>query len=294
MRYNKYLIFTIIITIAVLSLSLISAQQYNEVDLNSSSGVGQLSVQVLRYEPYPVNPGTSFNVWIKVQNMGLTPAPNAKFKLVPTYPFTSNDILENTYGTISSITDINQVVMEYRVTVANDAPEGVSNLKFLTMANGNDPNSLAVTTNLPIVIGKTNTDFQMVMQTSTSQGTSFALSNIGQNTATAVSVSLLPEQGLNVTGPTSSIIGNLNSGDFTTVNFPISPNKNLKEVTMKIDYTNTAGIRESVNQTIPVNLEINTTQTSTNKGLPGYVYVIIGIILGIIIVYIYRKIRKKK
>ncbi len=41
----------------------------------------------LKYEPYPVNPGDWFDVWVKAENVGQSDAKNAVFTVLNEYPF---------------------------------------------------------------------------------------------------------------------------------------------------------------------------------------------------------------
>jgi hypothetical protein len=301
-----YSIFLLIFLIIV-QANLINAQfheiSYNNTVKDTLNTGSTLVVQALKYEPYPVNPGDWFDLWVKVQNIGSESAKNAVFTLIPEYPFESNDNLVRDYnliyGTISAYQtdqtyDSTQVILKYRIKVADNAPEGLSNVKLKVTSLTSDSGNIY---NLPIVIGKTKTNFDVVMQDSTSQGTSFAISNIGENTATALTVSVKTDNNVKVSGSSSSIIGNLANGDFTTVTFQIQPNKNIENVTIEISYTDIAGVRNTIDKTVPVKINSNfgqQTTTKTTNSSSKYIYIVIGAILGILLVFIYKKIRKNK
>src|SRR3989338_3219502 len=212
----------------------------------------QFWVQTLKYDPFPVNPGDYFDVWILVENIGVKDAPNARFELVTKYPFSSTGQLVNDYGRVAGISGKdageNQVVLRYRVKVADDSPEGSSELEFKALPDGSsDVGSIK---KLPIDIGKTKTDFDVVMQDSTAQGTSIAIANIVDNPATAVTVRINPQDGLKVRGSDASIIGNLDKGDFSTVTFQINPDQNYNGIMVQISYTDIAGVRNNIEKKI--------------------------------------------
>jgi hypothetical protein len=125
-------------------------------------------VQELKYEPYPVNAGDTFDLWVKVQNIGQNDAKNSGFKLNLDYPFSSNNSVQD-YGIIfgtensykaeqqSGDTSIqaNQAVIKFKVRVAKDAPEGESIIKFEA---ADDKNSgVWFSYNLPIIIKNSQT-----------------------------------------------------------------------------------------------------------------------------------------
>jgi len=280
----------------------------NQVTFNDTSpsyiSRSNIEVQVLKYDPYPVSPGEWFDVWIQVQNVKEEDVTNAVFELSSEYPFSSTDTLIRNYNLISGKInaykmshnyDASQVVLKYRVKVADNAPEGTSDLKLKINDDKNNP-SAGFIIYLPITIGKTKTDFDIVMQDSTIQGTSFAISNIGDNAAIAVTLSVEPQDNVAIKGPKATILGNLAPGDFTTVTFQVSPNSDLEEMKLKIAYTDIAGVRNEVEKIVPVS--IYSAPFIPKKTSAGFISMIlpavVGLILGIIFAGIYRKIRKRK
>ena len=279
----------------------------NPNSISSSTFTGSnLVVQVLNYEPYPVQAGTWFDVWVKVQNLGQSDASNVEFTLAPAYPFESSDNLVRNYDTIpgtitsykySQTSDPTVVILKYRVKAVDNAPEGSSDLKFQITTGLGTANEQTSVTNLPVEIGKTRTDFDVVMQDSTGTGTSFAIANTGSKDATAVTVSV---ENVTTTGAKSSILGNLASGDFTTVTFQVVGNKNIHEIPIKIDYTDVAGVRDSVIKNVPVNFgSLNATaygaaKKTTTSNTSNYLYLLAGIIVGAIALQLYKKFMRKK
>lgn len=326
---KKYSIFISLVFVSILFLSFLSSAQTNEIDFNNSASASStnanLVVQVLKYNPYPVNAGDWFDLWVKIQNIGQNDANNVKITLDPTYPFSSNDSLSRNYGLIYGTSgsykvdqtlDSSQLIVKYRVKVADNAPEGDS-----TISLSIDPGTgISSSYSLPITIAKTKTDFDVVAQDTTSQGMSFAIANIGDNDATAVTVSVPQQESVRTTGSNAMILGNLLKGDYTTVSFQLVPVRNRnatgqptqntfqqQNVTLKIDYTDSAGIRSTVEKTVPLSMSgtFNSTSfgrtrtsTSTSSSAPSYLYIIIGIVVGIVVgiigSIIYLRVKRKK
>lgn len=301
-------IISILILAVIMTMSVAYAAVYeqdNPPSDQTAPGEAQFAVTVLKYEPYPVTPGSYFDLWIKVDNIGNTDATNAKFELVPKYPFSSTDNLVREYGKVvgnrGKADENNQVVLKYRVKVADDSPEGISNIEF--DASTGNIGAGPIKKNLPIDIEKTKTDFDVVMQDSSAQGTSIAISNIGEDAATAVTVTVPEQDGFTVKGPRSSIIGNLNMGDFTTLTFQITQvNKNAKELLVNIDYTDVAGVRSSIQKKVSVDITTPTSAvgtttkkaSSTTSILLVVVYIAIGLGVGILIMALRNRARKRR
>lgn len=335
MKKYIYLFSAVIFLFAIATAS---AQLYRVNFSSPSNNINgpNLVVNELSYTPYPVSAGSSFDVYVAVQNIGPADANNVKFTLSPDYPFLSSDNLVRTYsvipGTVDSyrnnVPNANVVLLDFRVSVANDAPDGNSTLKLYYAVSANDPNSNILETDLPITIAKTKTDFDVVMQQSTAgQGIPFAISNTGDTTATAITVSVLPQPGIVISGPSSSIIGNLNPGDFTTTTFSLSSPGNStitgatgarrnfsgntggnfsgfagrgnNQVTIKIDYTDAAGVRDSIQKNVTLSglsaaSTARTTTATTSKTQPWYIYLIVGVVIGLVIMYFAGRKRKYK
>lgn len=309
---NKIILLSIILAIVIVSQSEVYAEIHT-VNFTNPQPIGpqdysNLVVQVLKYDPYPVSAGEWFDVWIKVQNLGQEDAKDVRFKLISSYPFSIEDNAIRDYGIVfgtvnsyksGSGDDANQVILHYRVKAADNAPIGDSDLQLQIMNNKNDPSSQGVIRDLPISIGDTKTNFEVVMQDTSSQGVSFAIANIGDNAATAVTVSIKNTEGLNLTGSRSSIIGNLDKGDFTSVNFPITLHQRINSLTVQIDYTDSAGVRNTLQKEVPVTYNpLNaynsqtTTRSSKTNPYTKYIYLIIGLVIGIIIMLLFK--RKKR
>ena len=309
-KFGGCFFLSVLLLVMTLQFNLVSADmQVVEYDITSGEqDNAQFQVQTLKYEPYPVNAGDWFDLWVKVQNIGTDDAENARFELLMDYPFSSNDTLVREFGLVPGVStawkhkqtgdkDIqaNQVIMKFRVKVADNAPEGESLIKLQTSAEGN---GFDLTYSLPIEVAKTKTSFDIVMQDSTSQGTSFAIANVGDKDSTAVTFTIPEQDNVEVTGPSSSIIGNLEEGDFTTVTFKILPNENLNELKIELAYTDSAGIRNIVNKIIPVSIDPTfgqeKTQDSRGFSFSIILWLIVGAVLGVFGNYLYKKRKKKK
>ena len=310
-KFGGCFLLSVLLLVMILQFNLVSADM-QVVEYNITSGGqdnAQFQVQTLKYEPYPVNAGDWFDLWVKVQNIGVDDANDARFELLMDYPFSSNDTLVREYGLVPGTStafkhkqlgdkDIqaNQVIMKFRVKVADNAPEGENLIKLQTSADGNEEFGLT-TYSLPIEVAKTKTSFDIVMQDSTSQGTSFAIANVGDKDSTAVTFTIPEQDNVEVTGPSSSIIGNLEEGDFTTVTFKILPNKDLHELKIELAYTDSAGVRNVVTEMVPVSIDPTfgqQTQESGGFSFSAILWLIIGAVLGIFGNYLYKKRKKKK
>lgn len=93
----------------------------------ASADTAILRMAVLKYEPYPTEPGKYFDLWIKVENTGTKDADNVLFVLMPKYPF-SLDNSETASRSIGKLWALQQTILQFKVKVDENAVEGSNTL----------------------------------------------------------------------------------------------------------------------------------------------------------------------
>ncbi|MCX8147515.1 MAG: hypothetical protein N3D84_03545, partial [Candidatus Woesearchaeota archaeon] len=88
-----------------------------------------VQVLMLKYEPFPVNPGEYFDVWLKIGNEESSDIESLTIELMPQFPF-SLDASENATRYFGKIYANSIVLVHYKVRVSEDAVEGINRLKF--------------------------------------------------------------------------------------------------------------------------------------------------------------------
>ena len=93
-----------------------------------------LIVQSYKYEPYPVQPGTYFDIWIKIANAGEQEIEKLDIAFDDSYPFfLAKD--EQRIKTFYHVSGFQSLVAKYKVRVAADAVETTSNVKIKVRMN---------------------------------------------------------------------------------------------------------------------------------------------------------------
>jgi hypothetical protein len=287
----------------------VSSQEFAQIEIDKSQ----------------LDPGKETNLTFTITNTGSSPLENLAFSwsedkgsILPVY----SDVTKYV-----KFVDVGQSIqMKYVVVADINANPGLYalnlNLQFDTTGG-----SKQVTTKAGISVGG-QTDFDVSFSESSAGQTSLSVANIGNNPALSVTVSIPEQQNFKVTGSTSSIVGNLDKGDYTVVSFQItnsgsgrgnisninqlsqqeiqnlrqqfaqrnvSGNNNLK---VNIDYTDTTGARHSIEKDVQIQFRSSTTTGTTQTGQfrgqgnnNNNLYWIIGIVavLGIAAVFYFRK-----
>ena len=217
----------------------------------------ELQINQLKYEPYPVNPGEYFDLWIKIENTGGALTKDALFELLPEFPFSldPNENATRSYGQISNY----PVVLKYKVRVDEDAVAGVNELDFRYTTNGK--NDQGVIETFEIEVDDAQTDFDLVVQEINEDEVSIAIANTGKNVAYSVIVRIPEQTSFEAVGTNGQMVGNLENGDYTLVGFEIaSKSRTGKEpLKIQIDYTDEIGERRSLIKEVPFSTNGNAT-----------------------------------
>lgn len=220
------------------------AQPINTTNYSISSSAQGIQISQLRYTPYPANPGEYVDVWIEAQIYGSSSPTNATFILEPKFPFSldPNESAIQSFGRVG----FNTIVLHYKVRIDSNAVPGDNELDLAYSSDGTG--NVMLVTPLEIDVQNSQTDFSIVVQDSSSSGTSLGIANTGENTANSLIMKVPEQPNFRTTGVTNSqILGNLNSGDYTLATFQLeqtNPRNNTLEI--ELDYTDAIGVRRTV------------------------------------------------
>lgn len=278
-----------------------------EIDSESNAEIESISLERLV-------PGEKTNLTFGIKNVGNSPLKNAMFSwdcandvILPVG--SSNvkhinliDVGETANVTFEVLTNVNTVPGLYKLdmTLTYDDVEA---LKTITEAGTLDNEKRKqIKSKAGVYIGGT-TDFDIsYMERSLTGAYTFSVSNIGNNAANSVKVSIPQQANWTITngGSNSVVLGNLQKGDYTIADFNLKPAAYGKELPLKfeISYTSSDGQRQVEKQ----ELTVYTTESSTNENSGSeesstasfsYKLVLI-VVLGIAGVLVYRKVSKKR
>jgi hypothetical protein len=205
-----------------------------------------------------VAPGSTNDVILKFKNEGTGTARNLYADIN-----TASEHLASVFSIVGSGTRFSlgnlhpgeEKEIKFNLIVDAQAQTGVYNIPFqISGMNYSASDSIGVG-----VAGIT--DFELSYQESAS---SFLLSvsNVGVNPAKAVSVEIPTQNGFSVSGSSTQVIGNLNSGDYTSANFQVAQ-RGSSDMNIRIQYTDAAGVRRSIDKKLPVKLSGAMTGTAS-------------------------------
>ncbi|MDD5162657.1 MAG: hypothetical protein PHD95_00430 [Candidatus ainarchaeum sp.] len=272
------------------------AKQTQPFSIPVSKSEKNLDVTV---NPRVINPGNQTDIVFTVKNLGGVPVTNLSFSWSE-----ASDLLlplgsdNKKYVAILGANESTGI--SYTVAADPNITPGIYPVD-VTITFNDSNGTRTITSNVGIIIGG-KTDFEISAEISSSNQLSISIANVGSNNAGAVVVKILDQSGIKVSGSSTSIIGNLNKGDYTIANFQllssgfgqVTQNSGTEQanqqqfppgsdanrfgsqarqgspssVAIEIDYTDTTGERQSVQKTISLSREVST-GTTAGTGFSG-------------------------
>jgi len=134
--------------LAILLLAVPSLASGTSADIGKSTN---LRAEILRYEPYPAEPGEYVDVWVRFETSSSESSSsasgkwieNAKVSFVDSYPFSVDSESERTKD-IGSMTQNDVAVVKFKVRVDENAVDGENDLK-LRFFSKNKPDGVELT-----------------------------------------------------------------------------------------------------------------------------------------------------
>ncbi|NJD54436.1 MAG: hypothetical protein FIB07_16430 [Candidatus Methanoperedens sp.] len=165
-------------------------------------------------------------------------------------------------GTMKS-GDVASITFDLAVDVA--ANPGVYNIPVKITGQNNYS-----TDNLIGLVVAGITDFE-ISYVETLGSFSLNVANVGISSANAVAVTLPRQKNFSVTGSSTSVIGNLNSGDYTSAIFQIAKTAGAGNgLELEIQYTDTSGQRHRIPRYLNVELSSPGSQAGNTTGGTNY------------------------
>jgi len=190
-------------------------QETQEISIPVSSVQKNIDVTV---EPRVINPGNQTELSFSLKNVGGTQVSNISFSWEE-----ENDLVlplgSDNKRYVSVIKAGEEATITYTVAADPNISTGIYPLDIeLSFIDSNGTKSQS--SQVGLIIGG-GADFEVTAELLNTSQLSLSIANIGSNNAEAVVVKLPRQAGVMVSGSRTSILGNLNKGDYTIASFQV-------------------------------------------------------------------------
>jgi hypothetical protein len=155
-----------------------------------------------------------------VTNTGTSPLKNLVFSWTDPKGVVLPVYSDNTKH-IKNLESGQSVKVDYTVMADVNANPGLYTLNVNLSYEDSQSNSKNIQTTAGLFVGGA-TDFDVSFSESSAGETSLSVANVGNNIAYAVKVSIPDQDGYKVSGSSSTIVGNLEKGDYTIASFNVA------------------------------------------------------------------------
>ena len=235
--------------------------------LRLTAAAGNYNIEVTGVSPTSLIPGEKSELSFEIENTGDDDLENIVFsweeKTGSILPIGSSNT-----KTIEELDEGDDETLDFDVFVSASAEPGLYELTItFTYDNGNG--TITKNSKAGMIVGG-QTDFEVAVSDISSSGIILSVANIGKNPAESVTVVIPTQTNFKVSGSSSSIIGNLDKGDYSVASFQISSqSRSSSNLNVEIQYTDTMGTRQTVTKTVEVQssqTSFSTTDSSSSTG----------------------------
>lgn len=248
---------------------------------------------LLNQDPYPATQGEYVKLVFQLQGIENPECGKVTFELIDGYPIVFDPNATKKYeidaGTFRK--DYSSYsILTYRVRVDKDAVDGDNPIEVWYSYSGSDA---IISKRFDLNIGDTLTDFEVFVKdyNYATKTLSLEILNYGKSNVQAILVEIPKQDIINITGANKNLAGDLDSNEYTSVDFTASPSDG--QIIVAISYSDAAGIRRTVNKQVGFDSSyFIDTKPSTN--VSSWKIILVIIVILVVVYYFYKRNKKKK
>jgi hypothetical protein len=253
-----------------------------------------LNATLFNQDPYPAIPGDYVKLVFQVTGVDNPECSNIYFQLLPQYPIsfdpnTSSEVMIKGGGFVTDYSSYLQV--PFKVRVDENAVEGDNEIKAVFSGYKGTEKTLSIEQKFNLNVEDTRVDFDVFVKDYNYDTNAITLQvlNTGNSDIEALTVEIPTNQAVKIKGANKNVIGSLDSNEYTTTDFQILPDGEIK-FNVLLAYNDKNDIRRVVSKEVVFNSDLFL-ESSQKKGISIYLYVIMATLL-LVAYLVYRRYRK--
>lgn len=254
-----------------------------------------LSISLLNQDPYPAIPGDYVKLLFQVGGLQDPSCGDLSFELLEKYPITLDDSTEKIVN-LNSGTFVksfaSHATIAYKVRVDSDAMNGDNPIEIAFSNKG--ASSAFQSKEFNLFVEDTRADFEVYVKNFdyTTNEITLEILNIADVDVKSITLELLETEDISIKGSRTKIIGDLDSNEYTTTDFEVSPI--TATLLINVYYTDNAGFRRIAQETVLFNPEYFSNRKTDQKTTSIWTYVLWIVILGVAGYWLYKRQKAKK
>lgn len=251
------------------------------------------NVTLLNQDPYPAVPGDYVKLVFQISEISAQECNDISFNLLQSYPliFDPGETGLKTFGKVDYIKDYSaSILVPYKVRIDENAINGESPVEIRLQNKG----TFVISKTFNIEVKDTKTNFDVFVEDydySTSTMT-LQILNTGDSNIEALTVEIPKQDNIVIKGSNKVIVGDLDSNEYTTVDFEANPSDG--KFAVNLIYSDANNVRRTDVQEVEFDSSYFTDRLSTQKSTSIWTYIFWLIVIIVVIYIIFRFAKKRK
>ncbi len=256
-----------------------------------------LQVSLVNQDPYPAVQGDTVKLLFQVNGISNPDCNGAYFRLDPGYAFslTQNNSVRTLQGSTYTQNYNNNWAIPYTLTVNGAAPDGEALVTAYYSPGSGAPSAEGFLSQVfNVSIQNSRASFEVYVQNYDPLTNDLTLEVLNTANVDAKAVTLqIPEQpNIQMKGSNVNIIGDLGSNEYTTADFSAIPVTG--ELNLTLSYTDLAGVRRSVNETVNYDSKFFQSTTSSSNSGSAVTWIVVAVVVILLGYWFYKRQKRKK
>ena len=253
-----------------------------------------LDISLINQDPYPAIPGDYVKLVFQVDGVNNVECKTVDFELLEQYPLIFDPNEQPRYTINAGLYDkdySSYLLALYKVRVDDDALDGDNPIEVQYRFGGNIGFE---TQQFDLNVEDTRADFEIyVKDYNVLTGTmTLEILNVAESDIEALTLEIVNQENIQIKGPKTNIVGDLDSNDYTTADFEAVPIAG--EFTVKISYTDSIGERRFLEKNILYESEYFEDRIGDKKDTSPWTYIFWIAVVLVVAYYFWRRHKKKK
>lgn len=266
-----------------------------------SAATCDLKASLVNQDPYPAVQGDYVKLLFQLDGVAETGCGVIEFSLLEKYPIIFDDGAENTF-TVNSGTFTKDhpsfLMIPYKVRVDANALDGANPVEVSFASNTGTPQTVSYLEQFDVEVKDVRVPFEVLVKDFdvTTNIMTLEVLNVGDADVQALTLEIPHDENLDVLeikGANTNILGDIDSNEYTTSDFEVSP-KSAGELLLNIKYTDETGTRRSTTEQVYFDSKNFNGKKADQKKTPIGTIIFVIVVLIVIGYFFYRRHQKKK
>ena len=261
--------------------------------LSSVTAICSLQVSMINQDPYPAIPGDYVKVVFEIDGLENPDCGEITFGIKEDYPIYLDPNVENPITINSGIYQRNYgsfYLAPYKLRLDENALDGENPIEIY-YSNSKSPTNIVKEFNIEVRDIRADFEVHVKDYNYNTKELTLEILNIRKSDVEALTIEIPKQDSIEVKGANRIVVGDLDSNEYTTAKFEAILPKGETDININVIYTDSINVRRELQKVVDFDSSYFIDRNKDKKSQPYWLYVLILAVIGIVI---WRRIKKKK